>query len=962
MRAPDEAATVGRALDAAAGVGPGVGLIFAGCCARGVEPLLTAPAPKPRARRSAATMLRLTSYIRGISVRRKLLLLTLLTTSIALFFAATIYTIYQLSALRHELMRDVAALADGIAERGRLAILDDDRRSLESAFTALSGQRHISSALVYAKDGTLFAVYRRDARPEDFDFYTRGAALPPAPSGSVLIRPVLANGENIGSVYVSADMTRFYRHLTEQGIVAAGVMLASFFIAFLLTNRVRREITEPIQNLTDTAKAASQKRLSEPPETGERKDELGLLVRAFHGLLDEVHEREAALRSSEQRFRTLIERSSDLVTIIDQDGRIRYQSPSSDLVLGFSPAMLVDTNWFDLVHHEDVEDVREALQRGMEQPGVPISIELRCRHQNGSWRNLEAVGTNQLAEPAVSGIVINAHDITDRIRAAAELSDAKEAAESADLAKSHFLANVSHEIRTPVTAMLGMTELLQRTTLKSDQQSYVETVRSSGNTLLSVVDDILALSWATSGEVALDSLDFDLHVLVENMVEIMAQRAESKGIELCVMVEPDVPRAVRGDPKQLRQVLINLIGNAVKFTDRGEIEIGVAITERDSHDGLFRFTIRDTGIGIPEPIRTQLFAPFVQADASYGGRRGGTGVGLSISRRLVSMMKGEIGFDSDFGAGTCFWFSARLEERAPDLGEAAPVTALARHRTLIAVANSTVRRHLLQQTMILGLDSKGAPCGSDAMEMLRRASAEGEPFDIAFVDYGLPDVNGLALIRAIRADPRVADTCLVMLASLGELMDAEGLQAEGIDLQLTKPIKQTQLAERLTQALRTSERSAPQLAGATDAPGQDEVNGAAAPHKARVLLAEDDGAIRKALSLMMGVMGYDVVAVENGAKALEAYETDHYDLILIDCQMPKMDGWEVSTRIRRGEVAGLHVPIIGITGYVLESERERCLAAGMDECLTKPVPMEKLSFILEHHLAASLVVSGRLHE
>ena len=248
------------------------------------------------------------------------------------------------------------------------------------------------------------------------------------------------------------------------------------------------------------------------------------------------------------------------------------------------------------------------------------------------------------------------------------------------------------------------------------------------------------------------------------------------------------------------------------------------------------------------------------------------------------------------------------------------------------------------------------------MEMLRRASAEGAPFDIAFIDYGLPDVNGLTLVRAIRADPRVADTCLVMLASLGELMDAEGLQAEGIDLQLTKPIKQTQLAERLTQALRTSERSAPQLAGATDAPGQDEVNGAAAPHKARVLLAEDDGAIRKALSLMMGVMGYDVVAVENGAKALEAYETGHYDLILMDCQMPKMDGWEVSTRIRRGEVAGLHIPIIGITGYVLESERERCLAAGMDECLTKPVPMEKLSFILEHHLAASLVASGRLHE
>jgi CheY-like chemotaxis protein len=320
-------------------------------------------------------------------------------------------------------------------------------------------------------------------------------------------------------------------------------------------------------------------------------------------------------------------------------------------------------------------------------------------------------------------------------------------------------------------------------------------------------------------------------------------------------------------------------------------------------------------------------------------------------------MKGEIGFDSNFGAGSCFWFTARLEERAANLSEAASATALAGLRTLIVVANGTVRRHLLQQTMILGLDSKGVACGSEAIEMLRRASADGAPFAIAFIDHGLPDVNGLTLVRAIRADPCVADICVVSLASLSELMDAEGLQAEGIDMQLTKPVKQTQVGARLSQALRANESPATTLARAPHPPAEHAVTDAPAPHQARVLLAEDDSAIRKALSLMLGVMGYDVVAVANGVKALEAYQTGNFDLILMDCHMPEIDGWEASTHIRRGEGPGLHVPIIGITGYVLESDRARCLEAGMDECLTKPVSMDRLSFILEHHLAASRTAS-----
>ncbi len=895
-------------------------------------------------------MLKLTSYFRRLPVRNKLLLLTLLTSSVALMFAAAIYTVYQLSMLRQELTNDVAALADVVAERGRVAIRRNDREALEPTLNALSGHKYVSSALVYSKDGTQFAVYRRGATPSESAFYSELPVPPPAPSREVFFRPVLDQGETIGSVYLSADLNKLYRRLTEQGMIAAAVMLASFFVAFLLTNRLRREITEPIQTLTRAARVASTPDRIAPSASGGREDEFGILMQAFHGLLAQVEDRDAALRLSEQRFRSLTEDNSDLVTVIEPEGRICYQSPSSRFTLGYPAAALQGQNLFDFIKNEDKSHVKKILRQAEEAPDLPVAIDFRWRHQDGSWRYMESRCANQLDNPAVKGIVINARDATEKKLAAAELEAAKEAVELAERTKSRFLGNVSHEIRTPVTTILGMTELLHRTDLTSNQSHYVNLVRNSGHTLLSIIDDILSLSMMQSGRIALDCLVFDLYVLVEEALEMMSQRADAKGLELCAMIEPDVPRFFRGDPNKLRQVVINLVGNAVNFTDHGEIEVNVSATRQGTENALLRFAIRDTGIGIPEPMQKQLFTPFVQTDDSSKRRSGGTGVGLAISRTLISMMGGEIGFESVLGAGSCFWFTARLETQSERIKDDATSKVFENHRAIVAASNGTMRRVLVRQLENLGFDTDDLDCGSKAIECVQRASTAAIPYSILFFDRSLKDLDGISVARALRSDPGIGPIALVMTTSLQGMLDVDALREEGIDLQLTKPVKQTRLSASLSEVLTERSHALPAKGKSSRRLIDGLRQQRADAKKGRILLADDDESIREAFSLMLEVLGYEVEVAENGAKAVEAYQRGDHDLILMDCQMPELSGLGATSRIRELDKRGSHIPIIGMTGNVEEGGRKQHKAVGMNELLVKPVPMERLAAILENYV------------
>jgi PAS domain S-box-containing protein len=715
---------------------------------------------------------------------------------------------------------------------------------------------------------------------------------------------------------------------------------------------VQGEISTPIQDLAERARRVSRDHDYSPYALEEREDELGELLTAFDGLVSGIRERDDALRRSERHFRSLIENGSDLVMVLGGEGVIRYVSPSVCRLVGRGADELEGHPWEDLVHPEDAPGVRALLEALKARADASRTAEFRVRHHDGSWPVLEAITVNRLADPAVDGIVVNARDISERKRVERELKQAKEAAESVDRAKSRFLASINHEIRTPMTAVLAMTELLELSELSVAQARYVDIARNSGNQLLHVIDDILELSWVDSGQLSLDSLEFDLYVLVEQVLDLFAQRAHAKNVELCSLIEAEVPRYLHGDPRRLRQVLINLVGNAVKFTDHGEVHVHVATvsTDDDQRSTMLRFTITDSGIGVPEALRGQLFAPFVQGDYSPTRRHGGAGVGLAVSRSLVDLMGGEIGLDSLDTGGSSFWFTAGLERaKAPSPSPPRPDGSWAGRRALVVDDNPVARDYLARQLAQLELRVDQAEDGRTALTELRGASADGDDYDLVFVDYAMSGMDGAAVVRAVRADHHLRDVRLTVMTSLNDNVSREALGWLVFDAQLAKPVKQSELQALVESAwsdphpFPSAQATVPRALYIRPRPGKPR-------SEPRILLAEDEPTVRESLTLLLSSMGCAVDTVSNGAEALAATHETTYDLILMDCQMPEVDGYQATREIRVAEGGNRHVPIVGMSGYLLEGDRDRCLSAGMDDYLIKPIPMAMLEAVLERRL------------
>jgi two-component system, sensor histidine kinase and response regulator len=658
--------------------------------------------------------------------------------------------------------------------------------------------------------------------------------------------------------------------------------------------------------------------------------------------------------SSERALlRTVIDNIPDFIYAKDVSGRFLVANTAVARNLGMTPDQLLGKHDFDLFPHEvakSFHDDEQALIRS----GQPlVDREEIVTDAGGQPHDFLTSKIPVVDERGrVTGLVGIGRDITLRTRMLAEMRAAREAAETANRSKSEFLANMSHEIRTPINGVLGMAELLLDTSLDHTQRDFARTIHDSGKALLTVINDILDFSKIEAGKLDIEQVDMDLRSTVEDVARMIAFQAHRKRLELTLDMDPALPVAVKGDPGRLRQILTNLGGNAVKFTAAGEVAIEAKVIESATTGTMVRFEVRDTGIGIPADRINRLFQPFSQVDASTTRQFGGTGLGLSIVYRLVQLMGGKCGVSSVPGSGSTFWFSLHFAAAEQDIQQRSltPLT-LKDRRILVVDDNQTNLKILAGQMGRCGVQATCVSSASAALAALRAGVAEGQPYEVALLDHDMPEVDGSQLGRLIREDPNLKSTRVVLLTSSGQPGESSHYSRMGFAAYLLKPVSHGDLVDTLMLVLGAVRED---HAAKRPIVTQHELLAMRAREKRiRVLLAEDNVVNQKVGVKLLEKIGCTAEVAVNGKEAVRAWESGHFDVILMDCQMPEMDGYEATRQIRARESTSHRTPIIALTAHAMKGADEECRAAGMNDYVTKPIDSEILKACILRHCGES---------